>query len=141
MAEPKSQSEAPVMTKQRIALAVLVAAVLFAGGYVFAQAKNKFGTPSSIIHISLIQWKEGTPDAEKQKALDGVKKMAAEIPGIKNVWIKAVRVQPREYHAAFAIEFADQAAHDTYAKHPAHTAWREHFLSIREASISPQVSN
>lgn len=128
------------MTKLRIALAVFVAAVLFASGYVFAQA-NKFGTPKSIIHISLIQWKEGTPDAEKQKALDGVKKMAAEIPGIKNVWIKAVRVQPRDYHAAFVIEFADQAAHDVYAKHPAHTAWREHFLSIREASISPQVSN
>lgn len=129
------------MTKLRIALTALLAAAVFTGGYAAGQAKNKFGTPSSIIHISLIQWKEGTPDAEKQKALDGVKKMAAEIPGIKNVWIKAVRVQPREYHAAFVIEFADQAAHDAYAKHPAHTAWREHFLSIREASISPQVSN
>lgn len=129
------------MTKLRIALAALLAAAVFTGGYVAGQAKNKFGTPSSIIHISLIQWKEGTPDAEKQKALDGVKKMAAEIPGIKNVWIKAVRVQPEGYHAAFVIEFADKAAHDVYAKHPAHTAWREHFLSIREASISPQVSN
>jgi hypothetical protein len=129
------------MNRVRTLLAALLAITVCVGGYVAAQAKNQFGTPSSIIHISLIQWKEGTPDAEKQKALDGVKKMAAEIPGIKNVWIKAVRVQPREYHAAFVIEFADQAAHDTYAKHPAHTAWREHFLSIREASISPQVSN
>jgi hypothetical protein len=129
------------MKRMRMLLAAFVVAAVFTGGHVAGQAKNQFGTPSSIIHISLIQWKEGTPDAEKQKALDGVKKMAAEIPGIKNVWIKAVRVQPREYHAAFVIEFADQAAHDVYAKHPAHTAWREHFLSIREASISPQVSN
>lgn len=129
------------MTKLRIALAVMLAVAVFVGGYVAAQAKNQFGTPSSIIHISLIKWKEGTPDAEKQKALDGVKKMAAEIPGIKNVWIRAVRVQPRDYHAAFVIEFADKAAHDRYVEHPAHTAWREHFLSIREESISPQVSN
>lgn len=129
------------MSRLRIALAALLAAAVFTGGYVAGQAKNQFGTPSSIIHISLIKWKEGTPDAEKQKALEGVKKMAAEIEGIKNVWIKAVRIQPQGFHAAFVIEFADQAAHDRYAAHPAHTAWREHFLSIREESISPQVSN
>ena len=129
------------MTKLRIAFATLLAAAVFAGSYVAGQAKNKFEAPNSIIHISLIQWKEGVSAAEKQKALDGVKKMAAEIEGIKNVWIKVVRMQPREFHDAFVIEFADKAAHDRYVEHPAHTAWREHFLSIREDSISPQVSN
>jgi len=129
------------MTKPRIVIAALLAAGLFIGGYVAAQAKNQFGTPSTILHISLIQWKEGTPDAEKQKALEGVKRMAAEIQGIKNVWIKAIRVQPRGYHDAFVIEFADMAAHDRYVEHSARKAWREHFLSIREESISPQVSN
>jgi hypothetical protein len=123
----------------RIVLAALAAAAIFTGGYV--AAKNQFGAPSTIIHIALIKWKDGTPDSEKQKALNGVKEMAAAIPGIKNVWIKAVRVQPRDYHAAFVIEFENKAAHDAYVDHPAHTAWREHYLSIREESISPQVSN
>lgn len=129
------------MTRLRITLATLLAVAILVGGYVAAQAKNQFGTPSTILHISLIQWKEGTPDAEKKKALEGVKKMAAEIPGIKNVWIKAIRMQPRGFTDAFVIEFADMAAHDRYVEHPARKAWREHFLSIREDSISPQVSN
>lgn len=123
----------------RIALAVLLAAGLFAGGYLTAQ--NKFATPSTIIHVSLIKWKDGVADADKQKALDGVKEMAAKIPGIKNVWIKATRMQPRDYHAAFVIEFENRAAAELYAEHPVHAEWSKFFLSIREASISPQVSN
>ena len=126
-------------TRLRNALAVLLATSLFGAGYVAGQ--NKFGTPRTIIHISLIKWKEGVPDEEKQKALDGVKEMAAKIPGIKNVWLKAARMQPRDYNAAFAIEFADRAAADRYAEHPLHEAWSKEFLGIREASISPQISN
>ena len=123
----------------RTICAVFLAAALFVGGYLTAQ--NKFNTPSTIIHISLIQWKAGVSDADKQKALDGVKEMAAKIPGIKNVWIKATRMQPRDYHAAFVIEFENRAAAEAYAEHPAHEEWRKFFLSIREASISPQISN
>ncbi|MBI1738134.1 MAG: Dabb family protein [Acidobacteria bacterium] len=104
-------------------------------------AQNKFATPSTIIHISLIKWKDGVSDADKQKALDGVKNMAAKIPGIKNVWLKATRMQPRDYHAAFVIEFENRAAAEAYAEHPAHAEWSKFFLSIREASISPQISN
>lgn len=123
----------------RSVMTALLLAAVFCAGYLAAQ--NKFGTPATIIHVSLIKWKDGVADAEKQKALDGVKAMAGQIPGIKNVWIKAVRVQPRDYHAAFVIEFENKEAADKYAEHPAHTQWREHFLSIREASISPQISN
>jgi predicted RND superfamily exporter protein len=123
----------------RLACAMLLAVALFAGGYLTAQ--NKFSTPSTIIHVSLIQWKDGVSDADKQKALDGVKEMAAKIPGIKNVWLKATRMQPRDYHAAFVIEFADRAAAEAYAESPLHAEWSKFFLSIREASISPQITN
>jgi len=104
-------------------------------------AQNSFGTPKTIIHLSVIQWKEGVSDADKKRALDGVKDMAAKIPGIKNVWTKALRVQPQGYHDAFVIEFENQAAADRYAKDPAHDAWTEAFAKIREASISPQITN
>ena len=104
-------------------------------------AQNRFGTPKTIIHLSVIQWKEGVSDADKKKALDGVKDMAARIPGIKNVWTKALRVQPEGYHDAFVIEFENQAAADRYARDPAHDAWTEAFAKIREASISPQITN
>ncbi len=135
-------------TKLRIATAVLAGAALFGTGTLVgarqaapSAAVNKFGMPKTIVHISLIKWKAGVPDEEKQKSLDGVKEMAARIPGIKNVWIKAARVQPRDYNAAFAIEFENREAADRYAESPVHEAWTKQFLTIREASISPQISN
>ena len=104
-------------------------------------AQNKFAAPKTIIHVSVIQWKEGVSAADKKQVLDGVKDMAAKIPGIKNVWTKALRVQPQGYHDAFVIEFENQAAADRYAKDPVHDAWTEAFAKIREASISPQITN
>jgi len=104
-------------------------------------AQNRFGAPKTIIHVSLIQWKEGVSAGAKKQALDGVKDMAAKIPGIRNVWTKALRVQPDGYHDAFVIEFENQAAADRYAKDPVHDKWSEAFLKIREASISPQITN
>jgi len=104
-------------------------------------AQNRFGTPKTIIHISVIQWKAGVSAAEKKQALDGVKEMAAKIPGIRNVWTKALRVQPDGYHDAFVIEFENQAAVDRYAQDPVHDKWTEAFLKVREASISPQITN
>src|SRR4029453_19666934 len=89
----------------------------------------------------VIQWKEGVSAADKKRVLDGVKEMAAKIPGMKNVWTKALRVQPEGYHDAFAIEFENQAAADRYAKDPVHDAWTAAFIKIREASVSPQITN
>ena len=123
----------------RTALVALLMALGATVGWVAAQ--SSFGTPKSIIHVSIIQWKAGVSDADKKQALEGVKEMAAKIPGMKNVWIKAIRVQPEGYTDAFAIEFENQAAADRYAKDPVHDKWTEAFIKIREASISPQITN
>jgi hypothetical protein len=123
----------------RAALMTALISLSATGSWLAAQ--NSFGTPKTIIHLSVIQWKEGVSDADKKKALDGVKEMAAKIPGIRNVWTKALRVQPEGYHDAFVIEFENQAAADRYAKDPVHDAWTEAFAKIREASISPQITN
>jgi hypothetical protein len=104
-------------------------------------AQNSFGTPKTIIHVSIIQWNEGVSAADKTRVLDGVKEMAAKIPGMKNVWTKALRVQPEGYHDAFVIEFENQAAADRYAKDPVHDKWTAELLKIRAASISPQITN
>ena len=125
----------------RSRLIPIVVAVLLASAGTWIAAQNKFGAPKTIIHLSLIKWKDGVSDADKKKALDGVKDMAAKIPGIRNVWTKAVRMQPEGYQDAYVIEFENQAAVDRYAKDPVHDAWSTAFLAIREGSISPQVSN
>ena len=67
--------------------------------------------------------------------------MAGAVPGIKNIWIKADRVQPREYSTAFAIEFESRAAADAYAEHPAHEEWYKIYMPIRAESRSLQITN
>ena len=124
-----------------IRMALVAALMSLSSTATWLVAQNSFGTPKTIIHVSVIQWKEGVSAADKKQALDGVKGMAAKIPGMKNVWTKAIRVQPEGYHDAFVIEFENQAAADRYAKDPAHDTWTEAFLKIREASISPQITN
>ncbi|MBI4462972.1 MAG: Dabb family protein [Acidobacteria bacterium] len=126
-------------TKLYILLVVAVIAAAFTAGV--ATAQRSYGTPSSLVHVVSIQWKADASEADRQKALDGVKEMAAKIPGIKNVWIKATRVQPREFHAAFAIEFENREAADAYADHPAHREWESYYLPVREQSRSLQITN
>jgi ABC-type glycerol-3-phosphate transport system substrate-binding protein len=127
-------------TALRITLAAALAAALFAAGYA-AAPQNQFETPSTIIHVVTVKFNADAPEAERQKAIDGVKTMAAEIPGIKRVWTRSTRVQPRDFHATFVIEFADRAAADNYAQTDAHRRWNEHYQTVREASNSQQVTN
>jgi hypothetical protein len=123
----------------RVALVVMLMSLSSSATWLVAQ--NSFGTPKTIIHVSVIKWNAGVSTADKQKVLDGVKEMAAKIPGMKNVWIKAIRVQPEGYTDAFAIEFENQAAADRYAKDPVHDAWTQEFVKLREATVSPQITN
>ncbi len=124
-----------------IRIALVTALMSLSATAPWLAAQNTFGMPKTIIHVSLIQWKEGVSAADKKQVLDGVKEMAAKIPGMKNVWTKALRVQPQGYHDAFVIEFENQAAADRYAKDPVHEAWTEALAKIREASLSPQITN
>ena len=123
----------------RILMGALALAGVFAAGVAVGQ--NKYGTPKTIVHLVAIKWKAEAADADKQKAIEGVKTMAGQIQGIRNVWTKTIRVQPQGYNATFAIEFEDQAAADRYADHPAHKEWEKHYLSIREESRSHQATN
>jgi len=126
-------------TAGKIFAGALLAAALFTGGYLAGQ--NKFGQPKTVLHISIIQWKPGVSEADKQRTLAGVKDMAAKIPGIKNVWIQADRIQPRDFNAAFAIEFKDRNAADDYAESPVHKAWSDQYVPLRAASLSEQITN
>jgi hypothetical protein len=123
----------------KIFCGVLAAAALFAGGYVAGQ--NRFGQPKTILHVVELKWSPAASDAQKQQAIDGIKDMAAKIPGIKNIWIKGERMQPRDFNAAYAIEFRDRAAADAYAESPAHAAWEAQYVPLRAASVSIQVTN
>jgi len=130
------------MNKSRIVKATLSLALaigVFGAGVL--TGKNTFHQPNSIIHVVTVQWTDDSTPAQQQAAIDGVKTMAAEIPGIKNIWIKPVRVQPREYQAAFAIEFENKTAADAYADHAAHKEWAKIYQPIHKESRSQQITN
>ena len=124
-----------------VSCAGISALALFGGGFVLGQAKNQFSQPKTVLQVSMIKWKPGVSDADKQKAIDGIKEMAAEIPGIKTIWLKVDRMQPQDYDTAFAIEFVNREAANNYAESPVHEKWSKAYLEIREASISPQLTN
>jgi stress responsive alpha/beta barrel protein len=123
----------------RAALALAIAGGIFGGGIL--AGKNAFHQPSSIIHVVTVKWKSDSTPEQQQAAIDGVKTMAAEIPGIKNIWIKSTRVQPQDFNSAFAIEFEDKAAADRYVDHPAHKAWAKIYQPVHEESRSLQITN
>lgn len=122
-----------------VVAAVLVLAGVFRAGVAYGQ--NKYGTPRTVVHVVTGKWKAEATDEQKKAALEGVRTMASKIPGIKNVWLKADRIQPREYNYAFAIEFESRAAAADYAEHPAHEEWNEPYLEIRAESRSQQLTN
>jgi hypothetical protein len=124
----------------RIGATAVAAAAIFAGGVAVGQ--NKYETPGTIIHVVSVKWKADATDEQKLKAIEGVRDVARQIPGIKRIWIRSARVQPRDYNAAFAIEFENRAVADAYAEHAARNHWFEKIYDpIRDASISIQVTN
>ncbi|HVA18433.1 MAG TPA: Dabb family protein [Candidatus Dormibacteraeota bacterium] len=123
-----------------LALTTLLASfALLAAGY--ALGSNRYGQPKTIIHVVEVQWRPGVTDAQKQQVLDGIRNMAAQIPGIENIWLKPARLEPRDFSTAFAIEFKDRAAADAYAESAAHNAFDKMYVPLRANSLSIQVTN
>jgi len=117
----------------------VIAFVLVGGGYVLGQ--NRVGQPKTIIHVVEIKWNPGVSAAQKQAVLDGLKRVAMRTPGVKNIWTQSDRLEPRDFNAAFAIEFANRDAADAYAESALHDEWDKMYVPLRQNSISIQVTN
>ena len=128
------------MTRGKKAILTVAGAIgLFAAGVLFGA--NKFNQPKTLVHVVTIQWNDGTTDAQKQAVYDGVRKMAAEIPGIRNIWTKPIKVQGQGYTGAFAIEFDSKEALDAYAKTPAHAEWMKVYSPVHKESTTHDITN
>ena len=123
---------------KKIALVAAALAVFAAGALVGA---NAFKEPSSVLHVAVVKWKAQSTPEQQQAAIDGIRRMAADVPGIRNVWLKKIKTQPAEYSTVFAIEFESKAAFDAYTNNPAHKAWEKIYLPIREESQTQDVTN
>jgi hypothetical protein len=133
---------------------VIAAGVLLSLGAAIGIAANKFTKPKSILHVVTLYYKDGTTEDQKKAVLDGIEKMAAEVPGVKSVWLKGIKVQgtaqdkqpdgtmkTRQYTDAFVMEFENEAAFKAYEDHPAHRAWEKVYLEVRGRSTTHDITN
>ena len=104
-------------------------------------AENRFGQPRTVLHVVVYKWKPTVSEVDQQKTIDGIKTLAAKIPGIKNIWLKTQRNQLRDFSGVYAIEFTSADAAADYAESKAHEAWSKQWQELRETSLSFQVSN
>src|SRR5258708_35128839 len=89
----RKKTQMQMQMKKKLISSVVVAVVFVAGVLLGQQAKKPaVGQPKTIIHFVSLKWKAGVSDADKQKSMDGLKTMTSQIPGIKNVWLKTIRV-------------------------------------------------
>lgn len=106
-----------------------------------AAAQNRFGQPKTVLHVVVYKFKDTVSNADREQTLNGIKNLAAKIPGIKNVWLKTERNQIRDFSGVYAIEFANAEAAADYAESPLHEAWAKKWQEQRENSLSFQISN
>ena len=129
-----------VSLPRRVVLAVAAAAVaIFASGY--AAGARLYQKPKTLIQVVTIKWAADAAPEQRRAALEGIEKLAADTPGIRSLWLRAVRVQPRDFMSAYAIEFDDLPSAERFPRHPAYELWNKSFLPIIEESHSQQVSN
>ena len=121
-----------------IVLAIVLGAAVAASILIGA---NNFNSPATILHVVVVKWKADSTQQQQQAAIDGMRRMAADVPGIKNVWVKKLKVQPADYNTAFAMEFESKAAFDAYTNSPAHKAWEKIYLPYREESQTQDITN
>ena len=125
-----------------LGLALFFSGVVIGARYAgSAAAQNRFGQPKSVIHLVVYKWKNTTSQDDKDKPLAGLKTLSAQVPGIKNIWLKTQRNQIRDFDGVYAIEFASPEAAADYAESPKHEAWRKRWEELRENSLSFQASN
>ena len=127
------------MLTAKTVLTAFLAIALMGAGALFAA--NKYGKPTSVIHVVTVKWKAGTTPDQIKAALAGVEKVAATYPGVKNVWIKTLKVQGEGYNNAFVMEFESEDALKKYADSPAQKEWYKVYLPIREVSTTHDITN
>jgi hypothetical protein len=128
----------------RIALgaALFLAGIAVGGWHSRAlEAQNRFGQPKTVLHVVVYKWKPTVSEADQERTINGIKTMAAKIPGIKNIWLKTQRNQIRDFSGVYAIEFTSADAAADYAESKVHDAWSKQWQELRENSLSFQVSN
>jgi hypothetical protein len=81
------------------------------------------GESASVFHVFAFQWKQGTTDAQKDRAAKEIAAFQGVIPGLLQTHV-GPNISPRGKGYTFGgiMQFKDKASLDAYVQHPAHQA-------------------
>src|ERR1017187_5411096 len=90
--------------------------------------------PASVFHVFAFQWKEGTSEAQKDRAAKEIACFQGLIPGLLQTHVGA-NISPRGKGYTFGgiMQFKDKASLDAYVQHPAHQALLAWLVSLIDA--------
>ena len=125
----------------RWSVLALVTATLAALGMGFAAGTRAVQKPKTVVQVVTLKWAADAAPEQRRAALEGMEKVASEFPGVRNIWLRTIRVQPRDFMTAFAIEFEDAQSAERFARQPAYELWNKTYLPVIEESRSQQVTN
>jgi len=125
----------------RWSVLALITATLAALGVGFAAGARAVQKPKTVVQVVTLKWAADAAPELRRAALEGMEKVASEFPGARNIWLRTVRIQPRDFMTAFAIEFEDLPSAERFARHPAYELWNKTYLPVIEESRSQQVTN
>ncbi|HXJ88520.1 MAG TPA: Dabb family protein [Candidatus Binatia bacterium] len=85
-----------------------------------AQGQNE---STGVFHVFAFQWKQGTSDAQKERARKDIGAFQGVIPGLLQTHV-GPNISPRGKGYTFGgiMRFKDQASLEAYFVHPAHQA-------------------
>ena len=81
------------------------------------------GESASVFHVFAFQWKQGTSEAQKDRAAKDIAAFQGVIPGLLQTHV-GPNISPRGKGYTFGgiMQFKDKAFLDAYVQHPAHQA-------------------
>ena len=99
-------------------------------------------SPSSVIHVINVKWKEDATPEQIKAAVDAVHQLPSKYPGIKRVWTRNIKYQGQEgMKQAIIMEFESPDALKKYEDSPAQKWWYELYLPVREESATHDITN
>jgi antibiotic biosynthesis monooxygenase (ABM) superfamily enzyme len=129
-----------LLTSAFIAALIALSPVTASAESAAAPAASSSTAPKTVVHVVTVTFKKDAKPEQIQAALDAVKQLPADYPGITRVWTKTMKAQGERTHA-IVMEFASEQALKDYTDSPAQKKWYESYQPVRDHSTTFDITN
>ncbi len=109
---------------------LLLAGLLLFGSGVLVGQKTA-SSRKTLLHTFAFNAVEGVTPAQLDELWTATRKMAGQIPEIKNVWMGKIVGHNRSRQYGMVFEFDNMAGHKVYETHLAHAEWVKTYSKVR----------